>query len=55
MSKSTASVTPAKQSTIKSRRVDHFSGRKASKVRLEQRLWKGSHHLENCFKFGGSF
>lgn len=34
---------------------DRFSGRKASKVRLEQRLWKGSPDLGNCFKFGGSF
>lgn len=33
VSKSTASVTPAKQSTIKSGRVNHFSGRKALQVK----------------------
>lgn len=54
MSKSTASVTPAKQGTIKSRRVNHFSGRKVSKVKPERRLSKGSPYLGACFEFGGT-
>lgn len=54
MSKSTASVTPAKQSTIKSGRVNHFSERKASEVKPERRLSKGSPYLGAYFKFSGT-
>lgn len=55
VSKSAASVTPAKQRTLKSGQVNHFSRRKASKFRLELKLCKGSRHLGVCFKYGGSF